>query len=231
MPYASSSSIVLSSRCRFERVISVGVEFLSRRVGRTRTIPITCRGWVVHASKHTFAAPRVFESSHVHLYYYHHRNDLIFLTTGTFYPHGVQENPTDSNPTAAATRKADGSRSRSREDQRIHRKASAFSLLICASTAYRPNTRFSIHYSDRYTDDEYEYRHVILPKPLFKMIPKTYFNSDDPGVLRLLSEAEWRGIGITQSLGWEHYEVHGTLAIRPFCTYISDGHCPTCPHL
>jgi hypothetical protein len=73
---------------------------------------------------------------------------------------------------------------------------------------------FSIHYSDRYSDDEYEYRHVILPKPLFKMIPKTYFNSDDPGVLRLLSEAEWRGIGITQSLGWEHYEVHGTLATR-----------------
>ncbi|KAH9981441.1 regulatory subunit of cyclin-dependent kinase, partial [Lactifluus volemus] len=65
-----------------------------------------------------------------------------------------------------------------------------------------------IHYSDRYSDDEYEYRHVILPKPLFKMIPKDYFNPDDPGVLRLLSEAEWRGIGITQSLGWEHYEVH-----------------------
>jgi Cyclin-dependent kinase regulatory subunit len=63
------------------------------------------------------------------------------------------------------------------------------------------------------------------------MIPKTYFNSDDPGVLRLLSEAEWRGIGITQSLGWEHYEVHGTLAICPFCTYLSDGHCPACPHL
>jgi cyclin-dependent kinase regulatory subunit CKS1 len=41
------------------------------------------------------------------------------------------------------------------------------------------------------------------------MIPKSYFNADDPGVLRLLSEAEWRGIGITQSLGWEHYEVHG----------------------
>jgi len=67
----------------------------------------------------------------------------------------------------------------------------------------------SIHYSDRYSDDEYEYRHVILPKPLFKMIPKSYFNTDDPGVLRLLSEAEWRAIGITQSLGWEHYEVHG----------------------
>jgi len=66
----------------------------------------------------------------------------------------------------------------------------------------------NIHYSDRYSDDEYEYRHVILPKPLFKMIPKAYFNADDPGVLRLLSEAEWRGIGITQSLGWEHYEVH-----------------------
>ena len=87
------------------------------------------------------------------------------------------------------------------------------SAVSLSSFSYRPF--FSIHYSDRYSDDEYEYRHVILPKPLFKMIPKTYFNPDDPGVLRLLSEAEWRGIGITQSLGWEHYEVHGTPSCLP----------------
>lgn len=66
-----------------------------------------------------------------------------------------------------------------------------------------------IHYSERYSDEEYEYRHVILPKPLFKMIPKNFFNPDNSGTLRLLTEEEWRGIGITQSLGWEHYEVHG----------------------
>ncbi|KAI0345306.1 CKS-domain-containing protein [Trametopsis cervina] len=65
-----------------------------------------------------------------------------------------------------------------------------------------------IHYSERYSDDEYEYRHVILPKPLFKILPKGFFNPDDSGTLRLLAEHEWRGIGITQSLGWEHYEVH-----------------------
>jgi cyclin-dependent kinase regulatory subunit CKS1 len=65
-----------------------------------------------------------------------------------------------------------------------------------------------IHYSDRYSDDLYEYRHVILPKPLLKLVPKEFFD-DKAGTLRLLSEAEWRGIGITQSLGWEHYEVHG----------------------
>ena len=73
----------------------------------------------------------------------------------------------------------------------------------------KPTLSFRIHYSERYSDDEYEYRHVILPKPLFKMIPKTLFNPDKSGTLRLLSEQEWRGIGITQSLGWEHYEVHG----------------------
>lgn len=28
-----------------------------------------------------------------------------------------------------------------------------------------------IHYSDRYSDDEYEYRHVILPKGLLKLAP------------------------------------------------------------
>jgi len=65
-----------------------------------------------------------------------------------------------------------------------------------------------IHYSDRYADDEYEYRHVILPKAFLKMIPKIFFNDDNTGTLRLLEDHEWRGIGITQSLGWEHYEVH-----------------------
>ncbi|MCJ1284944.1 Cyclin-dependent kinases regulatory subunit (Cell division control protein cks1) [Xylographa vitiligo] len=65
----------------------------------------------------------------------------------------------------------------------------------------------SIHYSARYSDNEYEYRHVQLPKAMLKAIPKEYF---DPakGTLKLLWEEEWRGLGITQSLGWEHYEVH-----------------------
>jgi len=65
-----------------------------------------------------------------------------------------------------------------------------------------------IHYSDRYADEDYEYRHVILPKPLLKMIPKSFFSPQQPGVFRLLSEDEWRAIGVTQSLGWEHYEIH-----------------------
>jgi len=65
-----------------------------------------------------------------------------------------------------------------------------------------------ILYSDKYTDDFYEYRHVTLPKPLLKMVPKTYLSSDGSGVLRLLSDEEWRSIGIQQSPGWEHYEVH-----------------------
>ena len=68
-----------------------------------------------------------------------------------------------------------------------------------------------ISYSERYSDDEYEYRHVILPKQLLKMIPKHYFRSDGSGVLRLLEEDEWRAIGILQSLGWVHYEVHGEI--------------------
>ncbi|TNY17881.1 cyclin-dependent protein kinase regulatory subunit Suc1 [Rhodotorula diobovata] len=62
-----------------------------------------------------------------------------------------------------------------------------------------------IHYSDRYSDDFYE--HVLLPRQMLKLIPKEYFQPDT-NVMRLLTEDEWRGIGITQSLGWEHYEVH-----------------------
>ncbi|KAJ9625911.1 Cyclin-dependent kinases regulatory subunit (Cell division control protein cks1) [Taxawa tesnikishii (nom. ined.)] len=65
----------------------------------------------------------------------------------------------------------------------------------------------SIHYSSRYSDDNNEYRHVQLPKQMLKVIPKDYFDGSR-GTLKLLWEEEWRGLGITQSLGWEHYEVH-----------------------
>jgi len=41
---------------------------------------------------------------------------------------------------------------------------------------------------------------------MLKVIPRDYF--DARGTLKLLWENEWRALGITQSLGWEHYEVH-----------------------
>lgn len=52
---------------------------------------------------------------------------------------------------------------------------------------------------DRYSDDEYEYRHVQLPKQMLKVIPKDYF--DSRGTLKLLWEEEWRALGITQVRG------------------------------
>ncbi len=53
------------------------------------------------------------------------------------------------------------------------------------------------NFSNRYSDDEYEYRHVQLPKNMLKVIPKEYH---DPakGTLKLLWEEEWRALGITQ---------------------------------
>ena len=44
----------------------------------------------------------------------------------------------------------------------------------------------------------YIHSHVILPKELAKTLPKS----------RLLSESEWRGIGVQQSRGWQHYAIH-----------------------
>ncbi|WVQ74476.1 hypothetical protein IAR50_004077 [Cryptococcus sp. DSM 104548] len=64
-----------------------------------------------------------------------------------------------------------------------------------------------IHYSARYSDTEWEYRHVIVPKPLVRFIP--------PGIC---AEEVWRGIGIKQSPGWEMYmrhEPHVLLFRRP----------------
>jgi hypothetical protein len=46
--------------------------------------------------------------------------------------------------------------------------------------------------SSRAPDDEWEYRHVIVPKALVKYLPKD----------RLAEEDEWRGLGIRQSPGW-----------------------------
>ena len=44
----------------------------------------------------------------------------------------------------------------------------------------------------------YSRSHVILPRELAKQLPKN----------RLLSETEWRGIGVQQSRGWVHYAIH-----------------------
>lgn len=56
----------------------------------------------------------------------------------------------------------------------------------------------NIYYSDKYTDEKYEYRHVMLPKEVAKQVPKTH----------LMSEAEWRNLGVQQSRGWVHYMAH-----------------------
>lgn len=55
-----------------------------------------------------------------------------------------------------------------------------------------------IEYSEKYQDANFEYRHVILPRDLAKSIPRD----------KLLSENEWRGIGVQQSRGWVHYTWH-----------------------
>jgi hypothetical protein len=146
---------------------------------------------------------------------YHHRNDRFIFHQ---WPPSKPRRPSSNNSNNSSHKLSFQNRKQRRKQRRSKNTSQSKCLCFAPQSLHvqsfaHSSTVFSIHYSDRYTDDEYEYRHVILPKPLFKMIPKTYFNPDDPGVLRLLSEAEWRGIGITQSLGWEHYEVHGTLSL------------------
>lgn len=47
-------------------------------------------------------------------------------------------------------------------------------------------------YSEKYADDEYEYRHVILCPESFKLLPRK----------RLLTEQEWREIGVQMSINF-----------------------------
>ena len=61
-----------------------------------------------------------------------------------------------------------------------------------------PHFPNEIEYSEKYCDEIYEYRHVHLPKNVFKMMPRG----------RLLTESEWRALNVQQSRGWVHYEIH-----------------------
>ncbi|CAO3673820.1 unnamed protein product [Umbelopsis vinacea] len=63
-----------------------------------------------------------------------------------------------------------------------------------------------ITYSNYYYDDEFEYRHVTLPKEIAHWLPHH----------GLLAEEEWRSLGVKQSLGWEHYMIHGKIVIEAF---------------
>lgn len=58
-----------------------------------------------------------------------------------------------------------------------------------------------IQYSDRYHDEVYEYRHVMLPhEPRDRHLLKRLNRLN-----RLLSEDEWRYMGLQMSPGWQHY--------------------------
>ena len=61
-----------------------------------------------------------------------------------------------------------------------------------------PHYPDEIEYSDKYADELFEYRHVILPKDTFKKIQRN----------KILDEPEWRNLGVQQSRGWQHYEIH-----------------------
>jgi cyclin-dependent kinase regulatory subunit CKS1 len=54
------------------------------------------------------------------------------------------------------------------------------------------------HYSEKHEDDIYEYRHVIVPTKKIIELKQNH----------LMTEKEWRGFGVEQSKGWEHYMWH-----------------------
>ena len=84
-----------------------------------------------------------------------------------------------------------------------------------------PHYPKEIEYSEKYQDDIYEYKHALLPEELFRTIPKG----------KLLTEDEWRNLGIKQSRGWVHYaiykpEPHILLFRRPLGTNPNTGEIP-----
>nr|XP_039319828.1 cyclin-dependent kinases regulatory subunit 1-like [Saimiri boliviensis boliviensis] len=79
-------------------------------------------------------------------------------------------------------------------------------ICLCYSFTSRPGmladgaivSHKQIYYSDNYNNKEFEYQHVMLPKDIAKLVPKTH----------LRSESEWRNLGVQQSQGWVPYMIH-----------------------
>ena len=58
-----------------------------------------------------------------------------------------------------------------------------------------PRFTENIEYSEKYQDEVFEYKHVILTQEAYEKITRN----------KLLTENEWRALGIIQTRGWVHY--------------------------
>lgn len=54
------------------------------------------------------------------------------------------------------------------------------------------------HHVNDYASTTNRNRHVILPADLARAVPRAH----------LMSETEWRNLGVQQSPGWVHYMLH-----------------------
>ncbi len=80
----------------------------------------------------------------------------------------------------------------------------------------------NIEQSNKYHDDYYEYKHLILPEAIYKKLGKER---------KLLTKDDWEKLGIELTNGWEHYliyenEPHILLFRRPRGTEPHNGKYP-----
>ena len=101
----------------------------------TRTIPITCCGWTVHAG-HTNCGFTRSESRHVHHLYYYHRNasDIFRNQSHPWLPNKPNR-PSCNNNSSSQSRK----RQKQRRLKSTLQSECIFPFHLCASlTSYRP---------------------------------------------------------------------------------------------
>merc|ERR1712039_284380 len=83
------------------------------------------------------------------------------------------------------------------------------------------NMSSDIEYSNKYKDEDFEYRHVTLPRQFAGQLPTN----------RCMTEKEWRALGVQQSRGWKQYAIHKPephvlLFRRPIGTNSQTGKAP-----
>ncbi|KAI8335691.1 regulatory subunit of cyclin-dependent kinase [Chlamydoabsidia padenii] len=99
----------------------------------------------------------------------------------------LDQPPTNNNTDQSTTQDEAKAEKRRRARERMQRDVATFREYIKRSPIYK--------------DDEYQYRHIILPPQIAAYLP-------DRGLKRLLIEREYRQLGISISSGWEHYMIY-----------------------
>jgi hypothetical protein len=128
-----------------------------------------------------------------HSFFHSNAKTLHFLPSLSFSNNAFSISPQWAPPALNIVKNMLMTKTNIGESDESYRIVFFFSPLVCVE--FVPGFTWNVHSPHSIL---LSISHVILPKELSKTLPKS----------RLLTETEWRQIGVQQSRGWTHYAIH-----------------------